>query len=337
MSHNNYNHYECCKPQCTQVYYYPVPGPQGPQGPQGSLGPQGPVGTMGSTGLTGPEGPTGPQGPIGPQGAIGTQGPIGLTGTQGAIGLTGTQGPIGLTGPEGPVGTQGPIGLTGTQGPIGLTGPEGPVGTQGPIGLTGTQGPIGLTGTQGPTGLTGTQGPIGLTGTQGPIGLTGTQGPTGLTGTQGPTGLTGPQGIPGGLISVADFYALMPEDNATPVAAGTAVEFPQDGPASGTIVRNNATQFILPDIGMYEVNFQVSVTEAGQLVVVVDGSEQAYTVVGRNTGTSQIVGLCLVETTLLDSVLSINNPLGSATALTITPIAGGVDPVSAHLVIKRVV
>jgi len=268
---------------------------------------------MGSTGLTGPEGPTGPQGPIGPQGAIGTQGPIGLTGTQGAIGLTGTQGPIGLTGPEGPVGTQGPIGLTGTQGPIGLTGPEGP------------------------TGLTGTQGPIGLTGTQGPIGLTGTQGPTGLTGTQGPTGLTGPQGIPGGLISVADFYALMPEDNATPVAAGTAVEFPQDGPASGTIVRNNATQFILPDIGMYEVNFQVSVTEAGQLVVVVDGSEQAYTVVGRNTGTSQIVGLCLVETTLLDSVLSINNPLGSATALTITPIAGGVDPVSAHLVIKRVV
>jgi len=241
------------------------------------------------------------------------------------MGSTGLTGPEGPTGPQGPIGPQGAIG---TQGPIGLTG------TQGAIGLTGTQGPIGLTGPEGPVG---TQGPIGLTGTQGPIGLTGTQGPTGLTGTQGPTGLTGPQGIPGGLISVADFYALMPEDNATPVAAGTAVEFPQDGPASGTIVRNNATQFILPDIGMYEVNFQVSVTEAGQLVVVVDGSEQAYTVVGRNTGTSQIVGLCLVETTLLDSVLSINNPLGSATALTITPIAGGVDPVSAHLVIKRVV
>ena len=310
MSHNNYNHYGCCKPQCTQVYYYPVPGPVGPQGPQGSIGPQGPIGTMGSIGLTGPEGPTGPQGPIGPQGAIGTQGPIGLTGTQGPIGLTGTQGPIGLTGPEGPIGTQGPIGLTGTQGPIGLTGPEGPIGTQGPIGLTGTQGPIGLTGTQGPIGLTGPQGPIGL---------------------------TGPQGIPGGLISVADFYALMPEDNATTVAAGTAVEFPQDGPANGTIVRNNATQFILPDIGIYEVNFQVSVTEAGQLVVVVDGTELLYTVVGRATGTSQIVGVFLVETTLLDSVLSINNPLGSAAALTITPSAGGVDPVSAHLVIKRVV
>ena len=262
MSHNNYNHYGCCRPQCTQVYYYPVPGPIGPQGLQGPQGEVGPIGTMGSIGLTGPEGPVGPQGPIGPQGAIGTQG---------SIGLTGTMGPIGLTGPEGP---------------------EGPIGTQGPIGLTGTQGPIGL---------------------------------------------TGPQGIPGGLISVADFYALMPEDNADTVAAGTAVEFPQDGPASGTIVRNNATQFILPDIGIYEVNFQVSVTEAGQLVVVVDGIELAYTVVGRATGTSQIVGVCLVETTLLDSVLSINNPLGSATALTITSEAGGVDAVSAHLVIKRVV
>jgi hypothetical protein len=310
MSHNNYNHYGYCKPQCTQVYYYPVPGPVGPQGPQGSFGPQGPIGTMGSIGLTG------------------TQGPIGLTGTQGPTGLTGTQGPIGLTGPQGPIGPQGAIG---TQGPIGLTG------TQGPIGLTGTQGPIGLTGTQGPIGLTGTQGPIGLTGTQGPIGLTGTQGPIGLTGTQGPIGLTGPQGIPGGLISVADFYALMPGDNATAVAAGTPVAFPQDGPASGTIVRSSATQFILPDPGVYEVNFEVSVTEAGQLVVVVDGTELPYTVVGRATGTSQIVGLCLVETTLLDSVLTINNPLGSAAALTITPLAGGVDAVSAHLVIKRVV
>jgi hypothetical protein len=289
---------------------------------------------MGSIGLTGTQGPIGLTGTQGPTGLTGTQGPIGLTGPQGPIGpqgAIGTQGPIGLTG------TQGAIGLTGTQGPIGLTGPEGPIGTQGPIGLTGTQGPIGLTGTQGPIGLTGTQGPIGLTGTQGPIGLTGTQGPIGLTGTQGPIGLTGPQGIPGGLISVADFYALMPGDNAAPVAAGTPVAFPQDGPADGTIVRNSSTQFILPDIGIYEVNFEVSVTEAGQLVVVVDGTELAYTVVGRATGTSQIVGLCLVETTLLDSILTINNPVGSAAALTITPLAGGVDAVSAHLVIKRVV
>jgi hypothetical protein len=45
---------------------------------------------------------------------------------------------------------------------------------------------------------------------------------------------------------------------------------------------------------------------------------------------------CLVKTTLLGSILSINNPVGSASALTITPLAGGTNSVSAHLVIKRV-
>jgi len=189
----------------------------------------------------------------------------------------------------------------------------------------------------GPQGPQGPIGPQGAIGTMGPIGLTGPEGPIGLTGTMGPIGLTGPRGIAGGLISVADFYALMPDDNDVAIAPGTAIEFPQDGPASGTIVRFSTTQFILPDIGIYEVNFQVSVTEPAQLVVVLDGNELPYTVVGRSTRTCQIVGLCLVKTTLLDSVLSINNPLGSGSTLIITPDAGGIDPVSAHLVIKRVV
>jgi len=57
--------------------------------------------------------------------------------------------------------------------------------------------------------------------------------------------------------------------------------------------------------------------------------------VGRATGTSQLVGICLVETVLPSSILSIRNPLGEAIALTATPVAGGFNPVSAHLVITR--
>jgi len=128
----------------------------------------------------------------------------------------------------------------------------------------------------------------------------------------------------------------MPGDNSATVAAGIPVEFPQDGPSIGNIVRSSFTEFILPDIGLYEINFEVSITEEGQLVVVLNTQELLYTVVGRATGTSQIIGLCLVETTVDNSILSINNPLGSPGALTITSIAGGVDSVSAHLVIKRV-
>jgi hypothetical protein len=46
--------------------------------------------------------------------------------------------------------------------------------------------------------------------------------------------------------------------------------------------------------------------------------------------------MCLIDVNLIDSVLSINNPIGNASAITITPIAGGFKPVSAHLLIKQI-
>ena len=81
--------------------------------------------------------------------------------------------------------------------------------------------------------------------------------------------------------------------------------------------------------------FQVSVDEAGQLLLTLDGVDLPYTVVGRATGTTQIVGMALVETTSINGVLTVRNPAGNSTALTITPLAGGTRPVSAHLVITR--
>ena len=130
----------------------------------------------------------------------------------------------------------------------------------------------------------------------------------------------------------------MPGDNAATVAPGTDVDFPQDGPNSGTgISRLTVDSFELADIGTYQVLFQVSVTEAGQLILTLNGADLAYTVVGRATGTSQIVGMALVETTTIDSILTVRNPAGNATALTITPLAGGTRPVSAHLVITRLI
>ena len=86
--------------------------------------------------------------------------------------------------------------------------------------------------------------------------------------------------------------------------------------------------------------FQVSVNEAGQLVLTLNGGagavELAPTVVGRATGTSQIIGMSLVTTTVANSVLTVRNPAANATALTITPLAGGASPVSAHLVITQI-
>jgi predicted Abi (CAAX) family protease len=78
------------------------------------------------------------------------------------------------------------------------------------------------------------------------------------------------------------------------------------------------------------------VSEAGQLILTLNDADLAYTVVGRATGTSQIVGMALVQTTTVNSILTVRNPAGNATALTITPLAGGTRPISAHLVITRI-
>ncbi|WP_332694914.1 collagen-like protein [Halalkalibacter lacteus] len=188
-----------------------------------------------------------------------------------------------------------------------------------------------------PPGPRGATGPAGPQGARGARGARGAQGPVGAT---GPAGPQGEQGAAGGVLAFADFYALMPPDNAATVATGGDVDFPQNGPISpgGLISRISADQFNLAEIGTYQVLFQVSVDEPGQLVLTLNDIEQPYTVVGRATGTSQIVGMALVQTTTDNTILTVRNPAINPIALTITPYAGtaaGTTPVSAHLVITR--
>ena len=140
------------------------------------------------------------------------------------------------------------------------------------------------------------------------------------------------------LETFVEFYALMPGDNTATVAPGTPISFPQNGPTSGTIIRSSTTptsQFVLPAIGTYSITWQVSIAEAGQLVLVVDGVEVARTLVGRATGTTQIIGNTLLTTSTLNTIVSLNNPTGNPVALTVSPIAGGTRAVSASIIIKR--
>jgi hypothetical protein len=174
-------------------------------------------------------------------------------------------------------------------------------------------------------------GPAGPQGEKGATGPTGQQGDVGATGATGSSGATGPIGP----AAYAEFFALMPPDNAATVAPGTAVAFPQNGPGGGAIARTGPSTFLLPDVGTYRVAFGVSVTEAGQLGLTLNAAELAYAVYGRATGTSQITGEALVQTTAPNSLLSVVNPAGNSTALTITPLAGGTHPVSASLVIEQ--
>lgn len=132
----------------------------------------------------------------------------------------------------------------------------------------------------------------------------------------------------------------MPPDNSAPVAAGIPVQFPQDGPTSGVIARLGPSEFVLPSVGTYRVNFSVSATEAGQLVIALDSGggmvELPYTVFGRATGTSLITGEAFVATSAVNSVIEVRNPTGNAPALTITPEAGGTHPAVASVLIQQV-
>lgn len=138
-------------------------------------------------------------------------------------------------------------------------------------------------------------------------------------------------------ISYADFYALMPTDNASTIAAGSDIAFPRLGSTSASdIVRATASSFTLGPIGVYNIQFQVGVTDAvgSQLVLTLNGVQQASTVVGI-VGSGSINGSTILTTTVVNSVITVRNPSGNARAITVTASLGGASPVAAHLVVTR--
>lgn len=189
----------------------------------------------------------------------------------------------------------------------------------------------------GPAGAPGAQGPAGADGATGPAGANGAVGAQGPAGPPGPVGAAGANGADGAdaISEFAEFFALAPPDNAATVALGADVSFPQDGPSVGSIVRTGPSTFNLAQIGTYRVSFSVPISEAGQLVLTLNGVDLAYTVVGRATGTTPISGTAYVESTTVNSILTVRNPAGNSTALTVTPLAGGSQPVASTLTIER--
>lgn len=135
------------------------------------------------------------------------------------------------------------------------------------------------------------------------------------------------------IFDYADFYAIMPSDNNVTIALGGDIEFPQIGSSrTGTgITSFSATQIQLAKNGKYDVFFFVSITEAGQLELTLDGVPINNTVTGRTTGANYIMANVIITVNTTNSLLTVRNPLGNSAALTCTPTAGGTYPVSAHL------
>ena len=90
----------------------------------------------------------------------------------------------------------------------------------------------------------------------------------------------------------------------------------------------------MTDAGTYLILFEASVTQAGQLILAVNGTETASTAVGRSGGGGQIVGMT-IQALPAGATLQVRNPTGNVTPLTLTPTAGGNAPVNAHLIVVQ--
>lgn len=135
------------------------------------------------------------------------------------------------------------------------------------------------------------------------------------------------------MASYADYYGLVPGSNDDPVAAGDAIDFPVEGANDGgNITSNGSDTLTVADAGTYLVLFEAAVTGSSQLVLAVNGSEVASTTVGRTSGTGQIIGMSIQELPA-GSTLQVRNPASANSSVTVTPTAGGEDPVSVHLIV----
>jgi hypothetical protein len=144
--------------------------------------------------------------------------------------------------------------------------------------------------------------------------------------------------VAGGVLAMADFYAIMgPDDNDNPgvIPVGSPIAFPQTAVTVGSGITSGSggTEFTLASAGTYSVYFDVAISDTAQLVLYLNLAPLAYTMVGRNGGTNQVVGMFLVTAAAGDFLSVLNQ---SQTSIAVTTNAGGTNPVSAHLIITRV-
>ena len=138
------------------------------------------------------------------------------------------------------------------------------------------------------------------------------------------------------------YYLQQAGDSESPISVppNEAQPYFSLGAISGTdISQVDSKTFNLASVGSYEVTWQGSYTDDGQLCLRVDDgsgfTELAFTTVGR-TAESQIVGNVIIITHAIDTKLQVCNPsINTATLVMASPAAGTESFNFASLVIKR--
>ena len=129
-------------------------------------------------------------------------------------------------------------------------------------------------------------------------------------------------------------------DNPLAIDPGSAISFPKPLINPFGILRNGTTttEFVLPPNSIFEITFQVTIQNAGEIVVVLNGNELIETVVGHPGG-GATVGMCIITTPpTTNSIISLNNPSSAVPGgLKIDEASGALsEPLSCHIIIKKI-
>lgn len=152
----------------------------------------------------------------------------------------------------------------------------------------------------------------------------------GPPGPPGPMGPRGPQGPAGTIEQYASFYALAPADNPDAIDPGERVAFPNARLATAGITTTNGEVFNIRDAGVYQVNFRVNSSEAGQLQVELNGVPVVSSVYGTAGTNGEISGNMILNIPA-NSQFALINPATETTIITVQPNAGGTLPTTSEI------
>ena len=99
------------------------------------------------------------------------------------------------------------------------------------------------------------------------------------------------------------------------------------------ISRISDTSFNLAKAGSYQVMFHVTAVQIKKLGVTLNGTMQDYTISGRPSGASEIVGMTIVTTTQDDTVLTLRYPEDEEAISDVQPTDNPYLDITSHLVI----
>lgn len=142
----------------------------------------------------------------------------------------------------------------------------------------------------------------------------------------------------GGLDEYAYYYNLTAPGT---VAIGAAFPFDTDGPVTAGFAHTASpvpavsSPITILNAGTYKVDFTVTVAEARQIALYLNGAVVLSTIYGQATGTSVTTGVAIIDVAAGD-VLTLRNHLSAAALTLVTPSGGTANNTTNSITILKI-